>query len=94
MAKENEDSRIAFISFLQFIGVISVIFGHSMNGIPVPTVLTSIKSWVYTWHMPLFFFVSAYLFSYSKGFNKGYKNVFRKRFLRLIIPYFLWFCKV
>ena len=90
MAKEKADSRIAFISFLQFVGVISVIFGHSMNGIPVPTVLTDIKAWVYTWHMPLFFFVSAFLFSHYGGYTKGYKNIFGKRFLRLIVPYILW----
>ena len=90
MTNEKEERRIVFISFLQFIGVISVIFGHSMNGIPVPAVLSSVKAWIYTWHMPLFFFVSAFLFSYYGGYDRGYKNVFEKRFLRLIVPYFLW----
>lgn len=90
MGKVKAGSRIAFISFLQFIGVVSVIFGHSMNGIPVPEVLTNIKAWVYTYHMPLFFFVSAFLFSYKGGYDQGYKNVLSKRFWRLIVPYLVW----
>ena len=90
MAKQKTENRIGFISFLQFIGVVSVIYGHSMNGIPVPEVLTKIKAWVYTYHMPLFFFVSAFLFSYKGGYEQGYKNVLNKRFWRLIVPYLLW----
>lgn len=90
MSKGNTGNRFAYVSFLQFIGVISVIFGHSMNGMDVPSILTDIKAWVYTWHMPLFFFVSAFLFSYKGGYNKGYRAVLYKRFQRLLVPYFLW----
>ena len=90
MAREKTESRIAFISFLQFIGVISVIFGHSMNGISAPGLLTDIKAWIYTWHMPLFFFVSAFLFAYKGGYDQGYKNVLSKRFWRLLVPYVIW----
>lgn len=88
--KESENKRIAFISFLQFIGVVSVIFGHSMNSIAVPGIFTGMKAWVYTYHMPLFFFVSAFLFSYKGGYDQGYKNIISKRFSRLIIPYIIW----
>ena len=87
MTEGKANNRIAFISFLQFVGVI---FGHAMNSIPVPALLTDIKAWVYTWHMPLFFFVSAFLFSYKGGYDNGYKNVLVKRFWRLIVPYFIW----
>ena len=86
----KKENRIDFISFLQFIGVISVIFGHSMNSIQVPAIFTEIKAWVYTYHMPLFFFVSAFLFAYKGGYDQGYGNVLIKRFWRLIVPYFLW----
>ncbi len=90
MAKEKRGSRILFVSFLQFVGVISVIFGHAMNGISVPSIFTDIKAWIYTYHMPLFFFVSAFLFSYKGGYDQGYKNVLSKRFWRLLVPYVIW----
>lgn len=90
--RENRTSeRIDYITWLQFIGVMSVIFGHSMNSIDVPTWLVKIKEWIYTYHMPLFFFVSAYLFSYKGGFKRnGYFSTFKNRFTRLIVPYVLW----
>lgn len=90
MAVSSNQNRIAFISFLQFVGVVSVIFGHSMNSIAVPLVLSNIKSWVYTYHMPLFFFVSAFLFSYKGGYDRGINIVLCNRFRRLIVPYLIW----
>ena len=90
MTKEKAENRIAFISFLQFVGVVSVVIGHSMNGISVPTAYTDIKAWIYTFHMPLFFFVSAFLFAYKGGYDHGYRNVLSKRFWRLLVPYVIW----
>lgn len=84
--------RLGFVSFIQFIGVLSVIYGHSMNSIGVPHWLLETKFWVYTWHMPLFFLVSAFLFSYNGGFEHkgGYKGTLWSKFERLIIPYIIW----
>lgn len=89
---ETARKRLGFISFIQFVGVLSVIYGHSMNSIDVPQWLLETKYWVYTYHMPLFFFVSAYLFSYYGGFSHkgGYKGTFVSKFERLIVPYILW----
>lgn len=84
--------RLGFVSFIQFVGVLSVIYGHSMNSLDVPQWLLETKYWVYTYHMPLFFLVSAYLFSYYGGFSHkgGYKNTLWSKFERLIIPYIIW----
>lgn len=85
---ELAKKRLGFISFIQFIGVLSVIYGHSMNSIEVPHWLLETKYWVYTYHMPLFFLVSAYLFSFYGGFahKGGYKKTLWVKFERLIIP--------
>ena len=84
--------RLGFISFIQFVGVLSVIYGHSMNSIDVPQLMLETKYWVYTYHMPLFFLISAFLFSYYGGFSHkgGYKETLRAKFERLIIPYIIW----
>lgn len=91
----RENKKIEFISWLQFIGVCSVIIGHSTNSLDLPnfiaqTLQPSIKGWIYTYHIPLFFLVSAFLFSYKGGFENGYKKVFVGRFQRLIVPYLIW----
>ena len=84
--------RLGFISFIQFVGVLSVIYGHSMNSIDVPQLMLETKYWVYTYHMPLFFLISAFLFSYYCGFSHkgGYKGTLWSKFERLIIPYIIW----
>lgn len=84
--------RLGIISFIQFVGVLSVIYGHSMNSLGVPHWLLETKYWVYTYHMPLFFLVSAYLFSYYDGFRHkgGYKGTLWSKCERLIIPYIIW----
>lgn len=89
VAKQKQ--RLDYVSWIQFIGVMSVIFGHSMNSIDVPEWMFQIKMWVYTYHMPLFFLVSAYLFSYLGSFERhGYKETFKGKFMRLLVPYIIW----
>lgn len=89
---ETAKKRLGFISFIQFVGVLSVIYGHSMNSIDVPQWILETKYWVYTYHMPLFFLVSAFLFSFYGGFKHkgGYKKTLWAKFERLIVPYIIW----
>ena len=84
--------RLDYISWIQFIGVMCVIFGHSMNDITVPEIFKEIKAWIYVFHMPLFFLVSGYLFSYTGGFEhkNGYWGTLKGKFFRLVVPYFIW----
>ena len=86
------DKRISYISFLQIIGPIFVILGHSLNGLSSSGgwYIFS-KQWIYIFHMPLFFLASGYLLSY-KGFLHGrsYKEFIFGKFLRLILPYLVW----
>lgn len=87
----NSSKRIDYIEWIQFVGIICVIFGHSMNDVAVPNAIYQVKAWIYTFHMPLFFLVSAYLFAYKGGFKRnGYKNFFTSKFMRLLLPYILW----
>jgi acyltransferase len=66
-----------------------VMLGHT--NIPAP-----IKTYIYTFHMPLFFFLSGYLFSLNKSQNV--KTFLAKKTKTLILPYlcfsliaYLWF---
>ncbi|MBE7037960.1 MAG: acyltransferase [Ruminococcaceae bacterium] len=96
--KSNKKGMLTYISVMQIIGAISVILGHSLNGIQISSddmlgkwwVVFS-KQWIYIFHMPLFFFISGYLYSYNGGLkNKSYLQFIKGKFLRLLVPYLFW----
>lgn len=74
------------ILFLQCFGILLVVLGHSGEDIPY------LSKWIYSFHMPLFIFISGYLLDYTSknGIMKiNYKFFIKKKFIRLLIPYFL-----
>jgi len=80
------------IFFLQTVGVILVVVGHAFfnHGDHIAC------QWIYTFHMPLFFFISGYLLEYTTV-RKGYKIAdtelkpfISKKVKRLLIPYLFW----
>ena len=65
---EMKDKRIIEISFAKGIGIILVVLGHCLPD-------GYFKRLIYLFHMPLFFFISGYLFNYS---NNIVKYIIRK----------------
>ncbi len=89
MEVTEKHSKLYYITFLQVIGPILVIVGHMINGMPENKILQSIKDFIYVFHMPLFFFISGYLFSYKNGLKgKKYTDFIKKKAWRLLLPYF------
>ena len=81
------------ISFLQAFGIILVVLGHSFQTYPSSPF---IKQWIYGFHMPLFMFISGYLFKYSSIKNNvsihnlpiiGKNGLAWKKCKRLLLPY-------
>ena len=70
-------NRIGWIDTAKGIGLLCVILGH----LSVPLVDT----WVYFFHMPLFFFLSGVVFS---GGKYDFKTFLTKKLRSLVIPYF------
>lgn len=85
----KKDNTLLFISMLQAIGCLFVVFGHSYPvNIKPPLVLDSLREFIYTFHMPLFILLSGYLFVYTNGLaRKGYKKFIIDKVIKLIIPY-------
>lgn len=54
-------SQNSIISFLQAFGILLVVVGHSFYGCPD----NPIHTWIYSFHMPLFMFISGYLLKYT-----------------------------
>jgi len=67
------------INSLKGLGILAVVYAHNYNGI--------ISEYIYTFHMPLFFFISGFLEISTKYEFNEYLS---KKFKRLIIPYFIY----
>lgn len=87
MSKSNH-----LMALLSVWGILLVLLGHS--GFEEPIIqqkLSYLHSWIYSFHMPLFFLISGFLFSLT---NKEWTdtcnlNFIRKKTKRLMLPYFV-----
>ena len=86
---EAKQKKIAYIAIAQLIGCILVILGHSIPlNWQIPQVIYRADVFLYTFHMPLFFFVSGYLFYKTKSFERyTFGAYIKKRSFRLMLPY-------
>ncbi len=81
----QQNNRIAYIDVARGIALLMVIFGH----LKMPYVTT----WIYSCHIPLFFFLSGMVFS---GEKKSFSQFIKKSARTLLVPYFalgfvIWF---
>lgn len=80
------------MAMLSIWGIILVVIGHS--GFTSPLIadrLPVLHNWIYAFHMPLFFFISGYLYSLTnKSFDSiGDRKFLKKKFDRLLVPYLI-----
>jgi fucose 4-O-acetylase-like acetyltransferase len=71
--------RLHWIDTLKGIGIILVVFAH--HSLP-----ETLNTYIYSFHMPLFFFVSGFLFDIGK-YAGSTASFVRRRFGSLIVPY-------
>lgn len=62
--------------------ILLVILGH------IPGIPFELKKYIYSFHIPLFFFVSGYLFNFNKYSRFSYKEFINYKLKKYIIPYF------
>ena len=76
--------KIAEFSFLHVFATLLVVLGHSFY-----QTNSLIVDWMYQFHVPLFFFVSGYLFNVSVNGKPLQPHIFLSRkAVRLLLPYF------
>ncbi len=73
----SSKKRIEWIDTAKGIGLICVILGHL--GVPY------LSTWIYTFHMPLFFFLSGAVFS---GEKYSFTEYVKRKLKSLVLPYF------
>lgn len=87
-------NRIRHIADLSSFGILLVVFGHSFAtldaaGSRAVSAFCFLHSLVYSFHMPLFFFISGYLFMHTNppGKTLSYTAFVRRKIVRLLLPY-------
>ena len=84
---QNKDN---LVSFLQAFGIVLVVLGHSHQGAPADPLW---HTWIYSFHMPLFMFISGFLLRYTnerKGISLAttpLRGFMWKKAKRLLVPY-------
>lgn len=86
----NTKKHYAEIDILKGIAITMVILGHSVIRYPINlhevTWTKAVYDWVETMHMPLFFMISGFCYSY-KG---NYGTFIKKKVQRILIPYVIF----
>ncbi|MEC4818975.1 MAG: acyltransferase family protein, partial [Scytonema sp. PMC 1069.18] len=67
--------RIEWIDCWKGLAITTVVVGH---------IFTTLSKYIYWFHMPLFFFISGYLYKEKTD----YAAFFKKKFFHLMVPYF------
>ncbi len=85
--------KTAWVDYAKGIGIILVVYGHVIrglenSGISVPY-FHELDTIVYSFHMPLFFFISGMFVQQSLD-NRGSKGVVLSKIDTLVYPYIIW----
>lgn len=77
----NSKDRLAWVDTAKGVGIILMIIGHL---VPSGTFL---HRWIYSFHMPLFFILSGFVFNWERYRNVSYRPFLRKKSKQLLLPY-------
>lgn len=77
----HDNKRIYWIDNLKALGIILIVYGH----VQISGVLTR---YIYSFHVPLFFFISGYLFN-SKKYT-DFRLFLKTKIKSLLVPYFVF----
>ena len=95
---ENKSSvkkqNLAFVSYAYVIGALLVVLGHSTptGQSNLPMIIDDIRTFIYCFHMPLFFFIAGLLLKYTtelKGY-KPYSFFMKNKVVKFLTPYFIF----
>ena len=85
-------SRVAWVDYAKGIGIILVVAGHVLRGLGKTSVRIpgweSVDAWIYTFHMPLFFFLAGLFVEHSCRGTLG--RFIDGKARRILWPYFVW----
>lgn len=85
---------LGFVSYAYAIGVLLVVLGHSTptGQSNLPELINDIRTFIYCFHMPLFFFIAGLLLKYTTE-QKGcrpYGAFIKNKAVKFLTPYFVF----
>jgi fucose 4-O-acetylase-like acetyltransferase len=86
--------RLIWVDSARGLGIVLVVYGHAYRGLPAAALdgagfsLNFLDYAIYTFHMPLFFFLSGLFARRSQA--KGARRFWTDKLLMLVYPYLLW----
>lgn len=85
------EKRLDYIDKLRGFAILLVVMGHLYLPYTVQGNSHPVAEMIYSFHMPLFFFISGYLCEITHKIAMiGYLNFVRKKVISLLIPYLFW----
>ncbi len=87
-------NRFDWIDYAKGLGIILVVYGHVIRGLNESKIISEklyyySDTFVYSFHMPLFFILSGFLFQ-SSFFKRGIKSFFSNKVQTLLYPFVIW----
>jgi fucose 4-O-acetylase-like acetyltransferase len=92
--KFDEQQRVDWVDYSKGLGIFLVVVGHVLGGLQPSGIISDspwyqfIESWLYTFHMPLFFFISGLFVRRSA--RRPLSGFILDKAAVLIYPYFVW----
>jgi fucose 4-O-acetylase-like acetyltransferase len=86
--------RVAYLDVAKGIGIILVVIGHAIGGLDSANLISDRSSLqfifylIYSFHMPLFFFISALFVEGRIEYDP--RHFFLSNLTRIALPYFIW----
>ncbi|MBR3998613.1 MAG: acyltransferase family protein, partial [Clostridia bacterium] len=87
---KSQNNRLEYVDLMYLFGILMVVWGHShpLDGSWWGTWYEHINVFIYSFHMPLYFFLGGYLMVHSSSIDRtGYKNWAISKLLKFLIPY-------
>lgn len=85
--------RLDWVDYAKGIAIILVVFAHNLGGqiqagLGLPPLLSGIIPYAYSFHMPLFFFLSGLFAVHS--YRKGFKAFVKSKVATIFYPFVIW----
>ena len=89
MDNSSHKGRLAYMDLLKGIAIFFVVIGHFVLFNWKGALDThAVYKWIYSFHMPLFFFIRGFFVEYTN--RKQYRTAEVKKIKGLVVPYFFW----
>ncbi len=80
----QQTKRLPYLDMVKGLGIILVVLGH------IEYISDPLRTWISSFHMPVFFIVSGILIRHKNEENLPWKTLLQKKARGILIPYF-WF---